>query len=51
MPKSYFIMMLLSVLAAAALTVWLLTFGGTHMMVAALPVFLIAALALKVLRR
>jgi hypothetical protein len=50
MPKTYFILMLLSVLAAAALTVWLLTFGGPGFIIAALPVLLIAALALKVLR-
>lgn len=51
MPKTTFALILLSVLIAAGVTVWLLSFGGPGLMVAALPAFLIAALAVKLLRR
>ena len=51
MPKTRFAMILLSVLVAAGATVWLLQLGGPGLMVAALPAFLIAAVALRYLGR
>lgn len=55
MPPSTFFVMLCVVIAAAGVTVWLLTNGGTGVMIAALPAFMIAfmiaAVALKVLRK
>ncbi|MFK7838217.1 MAG: hypothetical protein AB8B60_18555 [Sulfitobacter sp.] len=51
MPNARFTMILLSVLFAAAVTVWLLSLGGPGILVAALPAFLIAAVAIRLLRR
>lgn len=51
MPKTRFALILLSVLIAAGASVWLLSLGGPGIMVAALPAFLIAAVAIKFLGR
>lgn len=51
MPPRHFILMLVAVIAAAGLTVWFISSVGTSVMVIALPAFLIAALALRVLRK
>ena len=51
MPLTHLALMLGAVIFAAAVTVWLFTIGGSGVLVAALPAFLIAALAIKVLRR
>lgn len=51
MPKTRFALILLSVLFAAGVSVWLLSLGGPGLMVAALPAFLIAAVAIKYLGR
>lgn len=51
MPLRTFILMLLAVIIAAGITVWGLSNGGASVMVIALPAFLIAALALRVLRK
>lgn len=51
MPFSRFAMLILSVLFAAAVTVWLLTLGGPGIMIAAIPALLIAALAVRTLRK
>jgi hypothetical protein len=51
MPLPHLALMLAVVIFAAGVTVWLFTIGGPGVLVAALPAFLIAALALKVLRR
>lgn len=51
MPFSRFAMLILAVLFAAAVTVWLLTLGGPGIMVAAIPALLIAALAVRTLRK
>lgn len=48
MPPRRLILMLLAVIFAAAVTVWLLSAGGPGLMVAALPAFVIAALAVRV---
>jgi len=42
-----FLVMLLGVIAAAGLTVWLLTLAGPAILAAALPVCLIAALCVR----
>lgn len=51
MPKLTFAILILSVLIAAGATVWLLSLGSPGLMVAVLPAFLIAALAVRHLRR
>jgi hypothetical protein len=51
MPVPQFVLTLLSVLVAAAVTVWLLSLAGPGLMAAALPAFLIAALAMRYLGR
>lgn len=51
MPKTRFALILLSVLVAAGASVWLLSLGGPGLMVAALPAFLIAAVAIRYLSR
>lgn len=51
MPPLTFFVMLFSVIAAAGVTVWLLTSGGTGVLLAALPAFMVAAVALKALRK
>lgn len=51
MPPHTFILMLLAVIIAAGITVWGLSSGGWIVMAVALPAFLIAALALQVLRK
>lgn len=51
MPPVRLVLILTSVLIAAAATVWLLTLGSPALLIAALPAFLIAAVAIKVLRR
>lgn len=51
MPTLTFALMLGAVLFAAAITVWLMTLGGPGILVAALPAFLIAALAVRAWRR
>ena len=51
MPKTRFALILLSVLVAAGASVWLLSRGGPGLMVAALPAFMIAAVAIRYLRR
>lgn len=47
MPASRFALLLAVVIAAAGLTVWLLSAGGPGLLVAALPAFMIAAIALR----
>ena len=39
------------IFVAAALTIWLLSLGGPTFILAALPAFLLAALALRTLRQ
>ena len=51
MPFTHLALILAAVILAAAVTVWLFTMGGAGVMVAALPAFLLAALAIRVLRR
>lgn len=51
MPHARFALIFASAIIAAAVTVWLLTLGGPAVLVAALPAFLIVAVALRVLRR
>jgi hypothetical protein len=51
MPFAHLALILVAVIFAGAVTVWLLTIGGSGVLIAALPAFLIAALAIKVLRR
>jgi len=51
MPFSHLALILLSVLIAAAATVWLLSLGGPGFLVAALPAAMIAVVAIKTLRR
>ncbi len=51
MPRMTFALILLSVLIAAGATVWLLSIGGPALIIAALPAFMIAAVALKMLRQ
>ena len=51
MPKTRFALILLSVLVAAGASVWLLSLGGPGLMVAALPAFGIAAVAVRVVGR
>lgn len=51
MPASRLIVLILSVIVASGVTVWLLSLGGPAIMVAALPAFMIAAVALMVWRR
>ena len=49
MPPKRFAVLLLAVLFAAGITVWLLSLGGPGVLVAALPAFAIAAVAVRVL--
>ncbi len=51
MPNARFAIILLSVLIAAGASVWLMSLGGPGLMVAALPAFLIAAVAIRYLNR
>ena len=51
MPPLPFIILLAAVIFASALTLWLLWSGGPTVMLIALPAFMIAAVALKVLRK
>ena len=51
MPLSRLLLMLAAVILAAAVTVWLLTQGSPGLLIAALPAFMIAAVAIWVLRR
>ncbi|WP_299030579.1 hypothetical protein [uncultured Sulfitobacter sp.] len=51
MPALTFVILILSVIVAGGVTVWLVSNGGAAVMVAALPAFMIAAVALKVLRK
>ncbi|QUJ77724.1 hypothetical protein KDD17_07175 [Sulfitobacter albidus] len=51
MPKLTFAILILSVIVAAGATLWLLSLGGPGLIVAALPAFLIAVVALRYLRR
>ncbi len=51
MPPHRFAILILAVVFAAAVTIWLLTLGGPGLMVAALPALLIAAFAVRTLRK
>ena len=51
MPAPHFALIVIAVLFAAGITVWLLSLGGPGLMVAALPAFMIAAVALRWLRK
>jgi hypothetical protein len=51
MPPSTFILMLLAVFFAAGMSVWLISGLGPTAMAIALPVFLIATLAVRRLRK
>jgi hypothetical protein len=51
MPLSTFFVILFVVVAAAGVTVWLISMGGPTVMIVTLPAFMIAAVALKVLRK
>jgi len=51
MPPKVFALMLSAVIAAAALTVWMLTVLGPVALLVALPLFMIATVALRFLRR
>ncbi len=51
MPPRTFIVLLLTVIIAAAVTVWGLFSGGAPVMAIALPAFLIATLALQEFRK
>lgn len=51
MPLHKFLLLLLAVIFAAGVTVWLLSQGSPGLLVAALPAFLIAAAAIRYLRR
>tara|TARA_R110002074_G_scaffold67220_2_gene158434 strand:+ start:9366 stop:9536 length:171 start_codon:yes stop_codon:yes gene_type:complete len=51
MPFHRFAILILAVISAAAVTVWLFALGGPGIMIAALPVVLIAALAVRILRK
>ncbi len=51
MPVQRFIILILAVLVAAGISVWLLTLGGPGIMIAAIPALLIAALAVRTLRK
>ena len=51
MPAYRFAILILAVVSAAAVSVWLLSYGGPSIMVAALPAFLIAAVAIRTLRK
>jgi len=45
------IILLCAVIFTAGITIWLLTLGGPGVLVAALPAFAIAAVAVRVLNR
>jgi hypothetical protein len=51
MPLRTFTLMLIAVIIAAGITVWGVSRGGASFMAIALPAFMIAALALRVLRK
>ena len=51
MPLSRLILMLAAVIFAAAVTVWLLSYGSPGLLVAALPAFMIAGVAFWWFRR
>ncbi len=51
MPPLTFFILLLAVITAGGATVWLLSLGGPGLLVAALPAFMIAAVAFKLLRK
>ena len=48
MPPKRFLVLILAVIFAAAVTIWLLSLGGPVIMLAALPAFGIAAVAVRV---
>ncbi|MEM6305930.1 MAG: hypothetical protein AAF744_14525 [Pseudomonadota bacterium] len=47
MPLNRLLILLVTAIALAGVTVWLLTLGSPGLLVAALPAFLIAAVALR----
>lgn len=51
MPPRTLILLLSAVIIAAGLTIWLLTLGGPGFLMAALPIFTIAVLALRLRRK
>ena len=51
MPLTLFVALLFAVIAAAGVTVWLLSLGGQAALMTALPLFLIATAALMLLRK
>ena len=51
MPLAPFAALLIAVIAAAGVTVWLLSFGGQMALMIALPLFLIATAAVTLLRK
>jgi hypothetical protein len=51
MPFSRYALLLCAVLFAAAATVWLLNIGSTGLSISVLPAFLIAALAVRMMRK
>ncbi len=51
MPFQRFAILIIAVIFAAGATVWLFTLGGPGLMVAAIPALLIAAFAIRVLRK
>ena len=51
MPLSRLIVILAAVILAAAVTIWLLTLGSPGLLIAALPAFMIAVVAIRALRR
>ena len=51
MPLQRFAILILAVIIAAGATVWLLTQGGPGLMIAAIPALLIAAFAVRTLRK
>ena len=51
MPLRTLVLILLAVIFAAGVTVWLLSMGGPGLLVAALPAFAIAAVAVRALKK
>ena len=51
MPNHIFALLILGVIVAGGLTVWLLTVAGPTALMVALPLFMIATVALKLLRK
>ena len=48
MPAKRFAILLMAVLFTAGISVWLLSLGGPGIMIAALPAFAIAAVAVRI---